>query len=116
MIRYQQDPDPRYLEAVDKALSDIHIYHGQPQGMYGGDEPMHGKDPTQGIELCSVVELDVFPGKDDRYFRRCTVLMDHLEKIAYNALPTQVTDDFLLPAVFSAGQPGDAHQAPAQLL
>ena len=61
--------------------------------MYGGDEPMHGNDPTQGIELCSVVELmysleKMIAISGDR------VLMDHLEKIAYNALPTQVTDDF----------------------
>jgi hypothetical protein len=61
--------------------------------MYGGDEPMHGNDPTQGIELCSVVELMyslekmiAISGKPD--------FMDQLEKIAYNALPTQVTDDF----------------------
>lgn len=93
MIRFQHDPDPVYQQAVTKALSDMMLYHGQPQGMYGGDEPMHGKAPTQGIELCSVVELMyslekmvAIGGNPD--------MMDHLERIAYNALPTQVTDDF----------------------
>lgn len=93
LIRYQQDPDPRYIQAVEKAFSDIHFYHGQPQGMYGGDEPMHGTDPTQGIELCSVVEL-MYSLEKMIAISGSTAMMDHLEKIAYNALPTQVTDDF----------------------
>ncbi|MCK4989801.1 MAG: glycoside hydrolase family 127 protein, partial [Bacteroidales bacterium] len=93
MIRYQQDPDPRYLKAVEKAMSDIRLYHGQPQGMYGGDEPMHGNDPTQGIELCSVVEM-MYSLEKMIAISGNTSMMDHLEKIAYNALPTQVTDDF----------------------
>ena len=93
LIRYQHDPDPRYTEAVRKAFRDIDQFHGQPQGMYGGDEPLHGREPTQGIELCSVVELMyslekmiAVTGDPD--------LMDRLEKIAYNALPAQVKDDF----------------------
>jgi DUF1680 family protein len=93
IIRYQQDPDPIYLEAVDKALKEIHLYHGQPQGMYGGDEPMHGNNPTQGIELCSVVEL-MFSLEKMIAITGSRTMMDHLEKIAYNALPTQINDDF----------------------
>jgi hypothetical protein len=57
VIFYQQDPDPRYIEAVKAAFSDIRQYHGQPQGMYGGDEALHGRVPTQGIEFCSITEL-----------------------------------------------------------
>jgi DUF1680 family protein len=93
MIRYQQDPDPLYLEAVSKALEDMTRFHGQPQGMYGGDEPMHGKVPTQGIELCSVVEL-MFSLEKMVAISGNPEFMDRLERIAYNALPTQVTDDF----------------------
>ena len=93
LIRYQQDPDPRYMKAVEKAFRDIRFYHGQPQGMYGGDEPMHGNDPTQGIELCSVVEL-MYSLEKMIAISGSPAMMDHLEKIAYNALPTQVTDDF----------------------
>ena len=93
MIRYQQDPDPLYLKAVNKALDDMTRFHGQPQGMYGGDEPMHGKDPTQGIELCSVVEL-MYSLEKMIAISGNPEFMDRLERIAYNALPTQVTDDF----------------------
>ena len=93
MIRYQKDPDPIYLEAVNKALDDMTRFHGQPQGMYGGDEPMHGKDPTQGIELCSVVEL-MYSLEKMIAISGNTEFMDRLERIAYNALPTQINDDF----------------------
>jgi hypothetical protein len=93
LIRYQQDRDPKYLESVRRALADVMEYHGQPQGMYGGDEPMHGSDPTQGIELCSVVEL-MYSLEKMIAISGDHAMMDHLEKIAYNALPTQVTDDF----------------------
>ena len=31
--------------------------NGWPTGMYGGDEYLHGANPTQGTECCSVVEL-----------------------------------------------------------
>jgi len=93
MIRYQQENDPRYPQAVAKALRDMELYHGQPQGMYGGDEPLHGMDPTQGIELCSVVEL-MFSLEKMIAIGGDMSLADQLEKIAYNALPTQVSDDF----------------------
>jgi DUF1680 family protein len=99
MIRYQQDPDPRYVNAVEKAFKDVHLYHGQPQGMYGGDEPMHGSDPTQGIELCSVVEL-MYSLEKMIAIAGDPAMMDHLERIAYNALPTQVTDDFIARQYF----------------
>ena len=93
MIRFQHDPDPAHREAVAKAMKDMILYHGQPQGMYGGDEPMHGREPTQGIELCSVVEL-MYSLEKMIAISGNLEFMDHLEKIAYNALPTQVTDDF----------------------
>jgi hypothetical protein len=93
VIRYQQDPDSKFLEAAERALDDISQFHGQPQGMYGGDEPLHGTDPTQGIELCSVVEL-MYSLEKMVAISGDPLYMDRLEKIAYNALPTQVTDDF----------------------
>jgi hypothetical protein len=93
LIRYQQDPDPLYPEAVARAFRDIRSFHGQPQGMYGGDEPLHGRDPTQGIELCSVVEL-MFSLEKMIAIGGDPEQMDLLERIAFNALPAQVSDDF----------------------
>ncbi len=93
VIYSQQDQNPVYLDAVKKAFRDIREYHGQPQGMYGGDEPMHGNDPTQGIELCSVVEL-MYSLENMLQITGDIQFADHLEKIAYNALPAQVKSDF----------------------
>ena len=93
LIRYQQDQDPGHLKAVQRAFHDMKAYHGQPQGMYGGDEPMHGREPTQGIELCSVVEL-MYSLEKMIAISGDPEFMDHLEQIAYNALPAHITDDF----------------------
>ncbi len=93
IIYYQQRPEGRYIDAVKKALATIKKFHGQPQGMYGGDEPMHGNDPTQGIELCSIVEL-MFSLETMLAITGELDFADHLELIAYNALPAQVTADY----------------------
>lgn len=93
IIYYQQNPDSNYIKAVKKAFNDISIFHGQAQGMYGGDEPLHGNAPTQGVEFCSVVEM-MFSLESMLAVTGDTEFADHLEKITYNALPTQATDDF----------------------
>lgn len=93
LIYSQQDQDPKYLEATKKALKDIKKYHGQPQGMYGGDEPLHGNDPVRGVEFCSVAE-SMFSLESMLTISGDMEFADLLEKITYNALPTQADDDF----------------------
>lgn len=93
IVYYQQQPDEKYIRAVKKAFADIKKFHGQPQGMYGGDEPMHGPDPTQGIELCSVVEL-MYSLETMVGITGDLDFADQLEWIAYNALPAQTTEDY----------------------
>lgn len=93
LVFYQRQPDPKLQDAVKKALEDIKRYHGQPQGMYGGDEPMHGNAPTQGIELCSVVEM-MFSLETMLGISGDLDFADQLEWIAYNALPAQTTEDY----------------------
>lgn len=94
VIYYQQNPDKRYLAAVKKGFADIRQYNGQPQGMYGGDEGLHGNNPTQGSELCSAVEL-MYSLEKIMEITGDLAFTDHLERIAFNALPTQITDDFM---------------------
>ena len=94
VIYYQQHPDREYIDAVKKGLSDIRLLHGQPQGMFGGDEGLHGNNPTQGSELCSAVEL-MYSLEKMTEITGDVAFADHLERIAFNALPTQVTDDFM---------------------
>lgn len=98
-VYYQQSGDKKHLEAVKKGFADLRKFNGWPTGMYGGDEALHGADPTQGTELCSIVELmlsleEIFQITGDRSYA------DHLEKVAFNALPTQISDDFMTRQYF----------------
>ena len=93
-IYFQQSKDPKYLSAVKQGLSDIKLFNGQAQGMYGGDEGLHGNNPTQGSELCSAVEL-MFSLEKMIEITGDVGFAEHLEKVAFNALPTQISDDFM---------------------
>lgn len=99
VIFYQQSHDKAHIQAVKKAFADIRKYHGQPQGMYGGDEGLHGNAPTQGSELCSAVEL-MFSLEKMMAITGDMEFADHLERVAFNALPTQTTDDFMCKQYF----------------
>ncbi|WP_319481834.1 beta-L-arabinofuranosidase domain-containing protein [uncultured Draconibacterium sp.] len=99
IVYYQQHPEEKYLESVKKGLASLKEVHGFVNGMYGGDERLHGNDPTQGSELCSAVEMmfcfeNIIPITGDVYYA------DYLEKIAYNVLPTQSTDDYMRKQYF----------------
>lgn len=93
VIEYQANGDPSYLEAVDLGYADLRSYLLWPNGMYGADELLHSGDPTQGSELCSAVELMYSLERMIEITGR-TDWADWLEKVCYNALPTQVTDAF----------------------
>lgn len=101
VIYYQKAGEYHYVEAVKKALKDVKKYHGQPQGMYGGDEPLHGTNPVQGIEFCSVAE-EMFSLESILTITGDMEFADQLEKIVYNALPAQATDDFTARQYFQA--------------
>jgi hypothetical protein len=98
-IYYQHRTEQKYIDAVKKGFSDIRKFNGQAQGMYGGDEALHGNSPTQGVELCSVVEM-MFSLEKMIEITGDLTMADHLEKIAFNALPTQISDDFMTRQYF----------------
>lgn len=100
-VLYQRTGDQQYIKAIKEALRDIKRYHGQAQGMYGGDEPLHGPNPVQGIELCSVSE-EMFSLETIIKITGDMEFADLLEKITYNALPTQASDDFMSRQYFQA--------------
>lgn len=92
-MRYQLTKDESWIEALDEGFKYLKEQHGYPNGMNSGDELLHGNDPTHGSEFCSAVEtmfslenLVEITGRID--------YLDHLERIAFNALPTQAKDDF----------------------
>jgi DUF1680 family protein len=92
-VYYQYANDDRYVRAVKKGIAALMRDHGQVEGLWSGDELLHGTDPTHGTELCTVVEymfsLETMLGitGDPEYG-------DWLERVAYNALPAQVKADF----------------------
>jgi DUF1680 family protein len=94
IIRYQADPNPRHLQAIKDAFADIEQTHGQPHGLYGGDEGMHGTGLTQGSELCAAVEM-MFSLEKMLEITGDLDFADRLEMIAFNVLPTQVSEDSL---------------------
>lgn len=53
LVYFQHHPDAKYKQATDKGLADLRHFSGMAHGMYGGDEALHGNNPTQGSELCS---------------------------------------------------------------
>jgi hypothetical protein len=94
LIYYQHHPEAKYLEASNKGLDDLRKYNGMAHGLYGGDEALHGNNPTQGSELCSAVEM-MFSLESMLGITGQVSYADQLEKIAFNALPTQAADDYL---------------------
>ncbi len=79
-------------EAIYRMLGELDSYHLLPHGMHSADEHYAGPNPTQGNELCSVVEsmfsLEHLIGLlgDPR-------LGDRLERIAFNAMPATFSGD-----------------------
>ena len=92
-IYYQQAKDKKFVEAVKSGLADLRRYYGFPDGLYGADEMLHSNNPTQGSEFCSAVEMmfsmeSILPVTGEVSFA------DQLERVAFNALPTQATDNY----------------------
>jgi len=94
IVYYQYKKDPELLKSIEYALDDIQKYHGVPTGMFTGDELLHGKNPTQGTELCTIVEY-MFTLETMYKITGNLRFADLLEKITYNALPAQTDDDYL---------------------
>ena len=84
--------EERDLAMVKQMIDLLDRYHGQVTGVFTGDECLAGLNPSQGTELCAVVE----------YMYSLEVLLsltgdpsygDRLEKIAFNALPATFSPD-----------------------
>ena len=91
-IAWLQSGDEADRAAVYQAIAMLDQYHGQVTGVFGGDEHYAGPDPSQGTELCAVVEY-MFSLEQGSALLGDAVLGDRLERIAYNALPATFTPD-----------------------
>jgi uncharacterized protein len=91
-VAWRQASDRLDRGRAARAIAQLDRYHGQATGVFTGDECFAGTMPSQGTELCAVVE----------YLFSLEVLLeilgepafgDRLERIAYNALPATFTPD-----------------------
>jgi uncharacterized protein len=78
--------------AVITMIAELNKYHGLPNGMFSCDEHLAGLDPSQGSELCTVVEY-MFSLEQSLAILGDPSLGDRLEQLAFNALPGTFTDD-----------------------
>ncbi len=79
-------------QQIETMLATLERYHGQATGMFSGDEVLAGKHPSQGAELCAVVEY-MFSMEVLLSILGDAELADRLERITYNALPATLTPD-----------------------
>jgi hypothetical protein len=92
-IQYQVKNDPYFLNSLRTGFKDLMTLHGLPHGMFSGDEDIHGNDPVQGTELCATVEA-MYSLEQIISITGETHYMDALERMTFNALPAQTTEDF----------------------
>jgi DUF1680 family protein len=91
-VWHRQSGDPRDRDAVWQIIETLDACHGQVNGVFSGDEHLAGLNPSQGTELCAVVEyqysLEILIAilGDPR-------LADRLERITFNALPAAFAPD-----------------------
>jgi hypothetical protein len=91
-VWYRHTSNAEDAIAILRMLDTLDKYHGQATGMFTCDEHLAGRNPSQGTELCTVVEemfsletaATAFPGPQLRH---------RLERIAFNALPGTLTPD-----------------------
>ena len=84
--------DEPYRAGLNQQLDALDTYHGLPNGLFSADEHLAGTNPSQGTELCTVVE-NMFSLECAMAIMGDPLLGDRLEKIAYNALPGTFRDD-----------------------
>lgn len=99
LVYSRLDQGPKYKQATLTALADLKRHHGYPTGMFSVDEQIHGNNPTQGTELCAIVEFlysleSIYQIDGDPAFA------DQIERIAFNALPAHTMDDYLTRQYF----------------
>ncbi|WP_225048235.1 beta-L-arabinofuranosidase domain-containing protein [Lacticaseibacillus kribbianus] len=86
--------DPvKFRDALHQALTVLDQFHGQLNGMFTGDEWLAGTSPSQGTELCAVVEL-MFSLENLLMTLGDAAFGDRLELVAYNALPAAIAPDW----------------------
>ena len=93
LVWWQYSHDASDKEACARAAGTIARTVGIPNGLWAGDEHLHYGSPSRGSELCTAVEM-MFSLETMLRIDPDVRWADWLERVAYNALPTQIKDDF----------------------
>jgi len=89
---YRQSHSPEDRSLIARGVEVLDRYHGQATGMFSGNEHLAGKMPSQGTELCAIVEC-MFSLETLLSVCEDPALADRLERIAFNALPAAISPD-----------------------
>jgi hypothetical protein len=79
-------------DAIHKQLAELDRYHGLPIGLFSADEHFAGRNPSQGLETCAVVEA-MYSLELALAITGNASIGDRIERIAYNALPGAFSED-----------------------
>ena len=93
VVWWQQSHDARDLEAPAQALGHMRSTIAFPTGLWAGDELLHFGYPARGSELCTAVEM-MYSLEEMLRITGNPAWADRLERVAFNALPTQATDRY----------------------
>lgn len=93
VLEFERTHDSTYLADLKTGFNDIMTLNGLPNGAFSADEDLHGNLPTQGTKMCAIVE-DMFSLEQIIAITGDMHYMNALERIAFNALPSQTTDDY----------------------
>jgi len=77
---------------AEKALNTLMKYHSMAAFHFTGDECLAGDSPIRGSELCGVVEA-MYSYEQLLIYSQNVKWGDLLERLAFNALPTAVSED-----------------------
>jgi len=91
-VWFRQSHNEADKKSVYQILEMLDKYHGQVTGIFTGDEHYAGLNPSQGTELCAVVEY-MFSLENLISFFGDVAFSDRLEKITFNALPATFKPD-----------------------
>ena len=93
MVWWQYSRSEMVSAAYEKAREAIRMYFGLPNGLWAGDEMLQYGSPNRGSELCTAVEM-MYSLETMLRISWNVAWADWLERIAYNALPAQIREDF----------------------